>query len=145
MTMKIPMTWIFLLSMTLFYFSPLAAMAQTGDELPQVKMKFVNDSRFAIHIHFYSHETLVQAKLLKPKENFEQKVDHGIVIHLEYAPPPHKTVLRPIDSLQQISRAVTFSNDGEHVRIKEKFQYTKNAKIDDKKKKKKRKPEEKSP
>ncbi|MCK4836878.1 MAG: hypothetical protein KAT17_09580 [Candidatus Aminicenantes bacterium] len=119
--------------------------AESSEELSPVKMTFINDSRFPIHLHFYNHETLIKAHLLKQKKKFELAVDHGIVIHLEYAPSPSKTVLVPIDSVNQISRTVIFSNDGEHVRIKEQFKYAKNAKIDTKKKKRKKKPEEKKP
>ena len=136
------MMWICLFLLTGIFVPLLATSPQTGDELPQVKMNFINESRFPIHIHFYNHDALVRAHVLKTKEKFELEVDHGLVIHLEYAPSPHKTVLKPIDSLQQISRTITFTNDGEYVRIKENFQYTKNAKIENKKKKKKRKPED---
>lgn len=137
------MTYIFFFLLSVVFLSLWSTPTENGDELPKVKMTFINNSRFPIHIHFYNHDTLVRAQLLKPNKTFEPKVDHGMVIHLEYAPPPHKTVLKAVDSLQQISRTITFSNDGEHIRIKEKFLYTEDAKIESKKKKRKRKPEDK--
>lgn len=108
------------------------------EELTPVKMTFINNSRFPIYIHLYAQETLINAHFLKPKKKYELTVEHGFTIQLEYPPQPYKTILKPADSVNEISRTVTFANDGEHVKINEKFTYQKNAKIEDKKKKKKK-------
>jgi hypothetical protein len=111
---------------------------QPEDELAPVQMTFVNNSRFPIYIHLFEQETLIKAHFLKPGKKYELKVEHGDTIQLEYPPQPYKTVLKPADSINEISRTITFVNDGEHVKINEKFKYQKNAKIEDKKKKKKK-------
>jgi hypothetical protein len=108
------------------------------DEFPPIKLKFINNSRFPISIHFYMQKSLINAHFLKPKKSYEVTADHNVVIQLEYSPQPYKTILKPIDSENELSRTIVFSNDGEHVRIKEKFTYTKNAKIKHQKKKKKK-------
>lgn len=115
-----------------------AQVPKPGEEFPPVQMTFVNNSRFPIYIHIYAQETLIKAHFLKPKKTYEQKVEHGFTIQLEYPPQPYKTVLKPVDSVNEISRKITFTNDGEHVKIKENFKYQKNAKIEDQKKKRKK-------
>ncbi len=128
---------VFLLIILSLYFPKMLNTSDSSQEFPPVKMKFINNSRFPISIHLYSQESLINAHFLKSKKIHEFEIDHAVVIQLEYAPSPYKTILKPINSENELSRIITFSNDGEHVRIKEKFIYKKNAKIKPQKKKEK--------
>lgn len=113
--------------------------SDSQDDFPPVKLKFINNSRYPISIHFYMQKSLINAHFLKPKKSYEVTADHSVVIQLEYTPSPYKTILKAIDSENELSRTLTFSNDGEHVKIKEMFVYKKNAKIKPQKKKHKKK------
>jgi hypothetical protein len=116
--------------------SEATGLADSQNDFPPVKLKFINNSRYPVSIHFYLQKSLVNAHFLKPKKTYEATADHSVVIQLEYTPQPYKTILKPINSENELSRTLTFTNDGEHVRIKEKFIYKKNAKITPRKKKK---------
>jgi hypothetical protein len=123
----------------LLFIFPLALIAGSSQEkYPPVKLKFINNSKFPVAIHFYLQKTLIKAHFLKSGKSHETEAGHTVEIQLEYSPEPYKTILKAIDSEVEKARTITFSNDGEHIRIKEKFTYKKNVKIKPQKKKKKK-------
>jgi hypothetical protein len=103
-----------------------------------VNYRFFNRSNAAIYIHVLMEKTLVATHFLEKGKSFDHTAEHGQVIRLEYPLPPHKSTLKPTDSLREKTRIVVFENDGKYLKIKETFRYKAHVKIDRRKKGKNR-------
>ena len=99
-----------------------------------VKYRFFNRSDAAVYIHVYMDKTLVATHFLAKGKSYDHTAEHGQVIRLEYPLRPHKSTLKPTDSLREKTRLVIFKNDGKYLKIKETFRYKAHVKIDRRKK-----------
>jgi len=124
------------LGMTVMFCTLLHAETEArAIEYTPVKITFKNQSSYPVFIYVYLSDSLIKTHYLAKEKTFDFNAEHGCVVHIEYQPQPQKTILTPVDSLQEKSRVIVFVDDGRHVKIKETVSYKDHVKIERKKKK----------